>query len=56
MKNLSNWVDDVIKVSEQLMGLFFKLIFGLAPVLLIGFVVIAVMMKAFRVVVLGEQP
>lgn len=56
MKKLNEIVDKVIELGEELVSITLKFIFGMIPVVLILMIVIALVMKAFRVIVLGETP
>jgi hypothetical protein len=50
------WIENAVKFMERVIGLILKTIFELAPVVFVGFIIIAVIIKVFKVVVLGETP
>jgi hypothetical protein len=56
MKTIEKWIDNATNFTQGIISLFLKLIFEFAPVLFVLFIIVAVIIKAFRVVVLGEQP
>lgn len=56
MKKLNTWVDKIISFGEEAVSLLLKLIIGLLPVAFFGFILVALIIKGFRVIVLGETP
>jgi hypothetical protein len=55
-EKIEKWIENAVGFTERVIGLILKLIFELAPVLFVGFIIIAVIVQVFKVVVLGETP
>jgi hypothetical protein len=55
-EKIENGIELAVKFTERVIGLILKTIFELAPVVFVGFIIIAVIVKVFKVVVLGETP
>jgi hypothetical protein len=53
---IENGIEIAVKFVERIIGLILKTVFELAPVLFVLFIIIAVIVQVFRVVVLGETP
>lgn len=55
-EKIQKGIDLVISFIEKTLAVIARLLFEVAPLLFVGFVIVAVVVKVFKVVVLGEQP
>jgi len=56
MQKVRDTVSKIINMANELLELLFELIIGLIPFTVFTFFFISILVKGFRVIVLGEQP
>jgi hypothetical protein len=55
-EKIEGYIEMSVKFVERVIGLILKTVFELAPVLFVLFIIVAVIIQVFKVVVLGETP